>query len=100
MTRLSEKYNERTYFAMLQNVWTLPCLIALRFWPGVITNAWGTYALIILLLAYPYCRTHSHLPCHLSSLTDPLLQTQSTAPGFPKTPTTSAPELSRQPCTT
>ena len=62
MTRLSERYNERTYFAMLQNVWTLPCLIALRFWPGVVKDAWGTYALITILLAYPYCRTNSHPP--------------------------------------
>lgn len=58
VTRLSERYNERTFFAMLQNVWTLPCLIALRFWPGVIEDAWGTYVLITVLLAYPYCRTN------------------------------------------
>lgn len=30
-------------------------MIALRFWPGLIDNAWGTYALISVLLAYPYC---------------------------------------------
>ncbi|AEO69062.1 uncharacterized protein THITE_2119058 [Thermothielavioides terrestris NRRL 8126] len=55
LTRLSEWLNERTLTAMLQNVWTLPCIIALRFWPGVIHNAWGTYALITVLLSYPYC---------------------------------------------
>ncbi|KAG7291041.1 hypothetical protein NEMBOFW57_001051 [Staphylotrichum longicolle] len=55
VTRLSEWKNERTFFAVLQNVWTLPCIIALRFWPGVIKDAWGTYALITVLLAYPYC---------------------------------------------
>ncbi|SPQ22659.1 2c6f0967-05cf-4c22-9f40-71949ea67bb1 [Thermothielavioides terrestris] len=54
LTRLSEWLNERTLTAMLQNVWTLPCIIALRFWPGVIHNAWGTYALITVLLSYPY----------------------------------------------
>ncbi|KAK4109273.1 MFS general substrate transporter [Canariomyces notabilis] len=55
LTRLSEYLNERTFTAMLQSVWTLPCIIALRFWPGVIKDAWGTYALITVLLSYPYC---------------------------------------------
>ncbi|KAK4185064.1 major facilitator superfamily domain-containing protein [Podospora australis] len=55
VTRLSEWLNERTLVAMLQNLWTLPCLIALRFWQGVVDDAWGTYALITVLLSYPYC---------------------------------------------
>ncbi len=42
---------------MLQPLWTLPCIIALRFWPGLINDAWGTYAIITVLLSYPYCRT-------------------------------------------
>ena len=40
---------------MIQALWTLPCLIALRVWPGTMTNAWGTFALITVLLSYPYC---------------------------------------------
>ncbi|KAK4032001.1 major facilitator superfamily domain-containing protein [Parachaetomium inaequale] len=54
VTRLSEYLNERTYVAMTQAVWTVPGLLALRFWPGVINNAWGTYALIVVILSYPY----------------------------------------------
>jgi hypothetical protein len=40
---------------MLQSVWTLPCVTALRFWSGTMTNAWGTYAIVVTLLSYPYC---------------------------------------------
>ncbi|CAF9910960.1 MAG: hypothetical protein GOMPHAMPRED_007247 [Gomphillus americanus] len=52
---LSEKVNQRALVSMIQNVWILPCIIALRFWPGTMENAWGTYALIVVLLSYPYC---------------------------------------------
>lgn len=40
---------------MLQNVWILPCIVALRWWPGTYVDSWGTYALITTLLSYPYC---------------------------------------------
>ncbi|KAL1628701.1 hypothetical protein SLS56_005693 [Neofusicoccum ribis] len=55
ITRVSEWLNERTLVAMFQNIWTLPCVIALRFWPGAMSNMWGTYALVTTLLSYPYC---------------------------------------------
>ncbi|RDW63616.1 allantoate permease-2 [Coleophoma cylindrospora] len=55
LTRFSEYLKERTFVAMLQNIWTLPCVIALAVWPGIIKNAWGTYALVTVLLSYPYC---------------------------------------------
>ncbi|EHK22963.1 uncharacterized protein TRIVIDRAFT_53859 [Trichoderma virens Gv29-8] len=55
ITRLSEWLNERTLVAMLQVIWTLPCVIALRWWPGVMVNQWGTYALVTVLTSYPYC---------------------------------------------
>ncbi|KAF9638080.1 putative allantoate permease protein [Lasiodiplodia theobromae] len=55
ITRLSGWLKERTLVSMIQNLWTLPCLIALRTWPGAMTNAWGTYALVVVLLSYPYC---------------------------------------------
>ncbi|KAK3690406.1 allantoate permease [Podospora appendiculata] len=55
LTNLSERLNERTFVSMLQSIWTLPCVIALAFWPDVIKNQWGTYALITVLLSYPYC---------------------------------------------
>lgn len=40
---------------MLQAVWTLPCIIVLRWWPGLVDEQWGTYAVITVLLSYPYC---------------------------------------------
>ncbi|KAJ9145106.1 Allantoate permease [Pleurostoma richardsiae] len=55
VTRLSEWLNERTFVAILQPLWTLPCIIALRFWPDVFEDKWGTYALVMVLLSYPYC---------------------------------------------
>ncbi|RAK73474.1 allantoate permease [Aspergillus fijiensis CBS 313.89] len=55
LTRLSEYLNERTFVAMLQSIWTLPCVIALRFWSGTMNNAWGTFGLVTTLLCYPYC---------------------------------------------
>lgn len=39
----------------MQLVWTLPVLIFLAVWPGLITNQWGTYAATAVLLSYPYC---------------------------------------------
>lgn len=56
ITRLSDWLKERTFVAMTQNVWVLPCVIALRWWPGTYTNAWGSYAIVTALLSYPYCR--------------------------------------------
>lgn len=55
LTRLSEYRNERTLISMIQNIWVLPCLVALRFWSGTMTNAWGTYAIVMVLSSYPYC---------------------------------------------
>lgn len=55
ITQLSKRANERSFVSMLQSLWTLPCVIALRFWPGAFVNPWGTYALLTTLLSYPYC---------------------------------------------
>ncbi|KAI0537442.1 major facilitator superfamily domain-containing protein [Xylaria digitata] len=55
LTRLSEYLNERTLVSSLQNIWILPTLAALRWWPGTVVDAWGTYALLTVLLGYPYC---------------------------------------------
>jgi len=55
ITWLSERFNERTFISMIQPLWTLPCIFALRFWPGALKNAWGTFALTTVLLSYPYC---------------------------------------------
>lgn len=55
LTQLSKFFNERSLVSMIQSLWTLPCVIALRFWPGSFVKPWGTYALLTTLLAYPYC---------------------------------------------
>ncbi|KAI0869085.1 MFS general substrate transporter [Hypoxylon argillaceum] len=55
LTRVSEYFNERTLISSIQNIWLLPTIIALRWWPGINADAWGTYALLTVLLSYPYC---------------------------------------------
>ncbi|KAE8351314.1 major facilitator superfamily domain-containing protein [Aspergillus coremiiformis] len=55
LTRLSEYLNERALTSMLQDIWTLPCVAVLRFWSGTMESAWGTYAIVTVLLCYPYC---------------------------------------------
>ncbi|KAJ8125984.1 hypothetical protein O1611_g7654 [Lasiodiplodia mahajangana] len=55
LTRISDYFNERTWVSSIQNIWLLPTLVALRWWPGVNVDAWGTYALLTVLLSYPYC---------------------------------------------
>ncbi|CAG8949379.1 hypothetical protein HYFRA_00005006 [Hymenoscyphus fraxineus] len=55
LTWLSERLNSRALVSILQPIWTLPCLIALRFWSGALHDAWGTFAITTILLSYPYC---------------------------------------------
>lgn len=40
ITRVSEWVGERTLVSMSQAIWTLPCVIALRYWPGTMHNQW------------------------------------------------------------
>ncbi|KAF1816976.1 MFS general substrate transporter [Eremomyces bilateralis CBS 781.70] len=53
ITRLSEKLNERGLVSIIQALWTLPCIIALRVWPGLMKEQWATYALLTVLLGGP-----------------------------------------------
>jgi hypothetical protein len=39
---------------MAQNIWLLPCLLVLHLWSGVVRDAWSTYALVTVILGYPY----------------------------------------------
>ena len=57
ITWFSEWVDERSLVAMVQDVWTFPCIIALKWWSGTYVNAWGTFALVTVLLSYPY--THA-----------------------------------------
>lgn len=43
---------------MLSAVWALPFLIALEVIPGD-TNAWVKFAIVTLLIGYPYCKPQS-----------------------------------------
>ena len=52
---MSERVGDRSLVAMIQNLWVLPCVAALRWWPGTMENIWGTFAVITVLLSYPYC---------------------------------------------
>lgn len=56
ITWVSEHIDERAFVSMIQGIWSLPCLLALRFWPGTMVDAWGTYALVTVLLSFPYCQ--------------------------------------------
>jgi hypothetical protein len=53
-TWLSEFTGQRLLLGSSQNWWLLPCLIALRWWPGAQVDAWATFALITVLLSCPY----------------------------------------------
>ncbi|ELR07688.1 hypothetical protein GMDG_02710 [Pseudogymnoascus destructans 20631-21] len=55
ITCFSGKFNQRALVAIFQLIWTLPVLIFLAVWPGLISNQWGTYAATAVLLSYPYC---------------------------------------------
>ncbi|OBT56275.1 hypothetical protein VE04_02501 [Pseudogymnoascus sp. 24MN13] len=55
ITWLAGKFNPRALVAVFQLIWTLPVLIFLAVWPGLISNQWGTYAATAVLLSYPYC---------------------------------------------
>ncbi|KAF2420212.1 MFS general substrate transporter [Tothia fuscella] len=55
LTRVSEKINQRALVGLAQPLWTLPCIIAMITWVGFFKEQWRTYALIVVLLSYPYC---------------------------------------------
>jgi hypothetical protein len=55
VTWVSERVNQRALVAISQPIWTLPCLIAMLAWASFGKNQWNTYALIVVLLSYPYC---------------------------------------------
>jgi sugar phosphate permease len=54
ITWMTEFFNERSLISCLQPLWIIPCLGVLRWWPGVLTNVWGTYAVMTILLSAPY----------------------------------------------
>ncbi|KAL4735859.1 major facilitator superfamily domain-containing protein [Aspergillus similis] len=55
LTHLSERLNERALVSSIQSLWVLPCLLILRFWSNAMIDPWRTYAVMTILLSYPYC---------------------------------------------
>lgn len=55
ITYASEWLNNRSLVAVIQPLWALPFLIALRFSPGLVENAWGTFALVTAIVGGPNC---------------------------------------------
>lgn len=53
ITWLSERFNQRAYAGLAVQLWFLPCLIALAVLPSD-TNPWASYAVVTVLLSWPY----------------------------------------------
>jgi len=53
ITVFSEMVDNRSYVSMAQDLWALPCLVALYTLPAN-PNPWVYYAITTVLLAYPY----------------------------------------------
>lgn len=49
----SKRINDRTLAFSILPIWTVSCLIVLRFWSKAQVDIWGTYALLIILLGAP-----------------------------------------------
>ena len=59
ITYFSERINQRSFIGIWAQIWMLPCLVALALMP-VGASKWGSYAVTIVLLSYPYrMSTHS-----------------------------------------
>lgn len=54
LTWLTERFNERSLFSLLQPLWLIPMLGILRWWSGSLENVWGTYVVLVVLLSAPY----------------------------------------------
>ena len=52
LTWLSEKIGQRAYLGLFNQLWLLPCPVALAVLPTTIPK-WSSYALILVLLSYP-----------------------------------------------
>lgn len=50
---LSEKYGQRAYLGIVAQLWFLPNLVALAVLPAD-ASRWSIYALVVLVLSYPY----------------------------------------------
>lgn len=53
-TWATEYFNERSLISTLQPLWLIPCFAVLIWWKGALSDAWGTYAVLVLLNGAPY----------------------------------------------
>ncbi|AOA60372.1 Putative allantoate permease [Komagataella phaffii] len=51
LSYLAEYFDERALALFTLPVWFLSCLFPLRYWPGAQVDAWGTYALLTVVLS-------------------------------------------------
>lgn len=61
ISTLSRRVNERSIVASLAGWWQMLFLIVLVAIPND-TNQWAKYAILTLLVAYPYCHPSEYLP--------------------------------------
>ncbi|AEY97432.1 FAER444Wp [Eremothecium gossypii FDAG1] len=54
ITKFAQIIDERALVGLIPCVWKAVLLGMLRWWPGTFVNAWGTYAIMIVLLAAPF----------------------------------------------
>lgn len=53
-TWATEYFNERSLISVLQPLWLIPCFGVLIWWQDSLSNAWGTYSVLVILLSSPY----------------------------------------------
>lgn len=53
-TWATEHFNERSFISAIQSIWLIPCFAVLIWWKDALSNAWGTYAVLVVLLSAPY----------------------------------------------
>ncbi|KAK6460942.1 putative allantoate permease [Scheffersomyces coipomensis] len=54
ITWLSEKVNNRALLCLSLPIYAIPLMGVIAFWEGTMTNKWGTYTLITLMVGAPY----------------------------------------------
>lgn len=54
LTWATERFNERALLSLFQPIWVIISIAVLRWWSGLLTDVWGTYAVITVVLSAPY----------------------------------------------
>lgn len=67
ITWLSERVHSIFSVSLLAPIWAIPLLAVLRWWPGSGKNAWGSFAVLSLILATPYIHAMMVSACSRNS---------------------------------